>query len=153
MFVSPLLPSFSSFFPLPRPYRLPSRAFEADGLVPFLCVRLRRHPRIPVRPSLSLNPSLPGRPKHSLTPPSFLSLPSLSPRFLRPPCYRTHLAYRHVTLPKQLVKFLPPGIATEDEWRGCGIRQVSLTSSSTSPPTARTTVPSRMLTLFTPWIA
>ncbi|KAL7414766.1 cyclin-dependent kinase regulatory subunit CKS1 [Mrakia frigida] len=31
--------------------------------------------------------------------------------------------YRHVTLPKQLVKFLPPGIATEDEWRGCGIRQ------------------------------
>lgn len=31
--------------------------------------------------------------------------------------------YRHVRLPKQLVKFLPPGIAKEEEWRGIGVRQ------------------------------
>ncbi|GHJ88274.1 hypothetical protein NliqN6_4676 [Naganishia liquefaciens] len=31
--------------------------------------------------------------------------------------------YRHVCLPKPLVKFLPAGIASEDEWRGIGVRQ------------------------------
>ena len=32
--------------------------------------------------------------------------------------------YRHVILPKALVKYLPTDrLATEDEWRGLGIRQ------------------------------
>ncbi|GAA5980394.1 hypothetical protein JCM11641_001789 [Rhodosporidiobolus odoratus] len=32
--------------------------------------------------------------------------------------------YRHVIVPKQLVKYLPKErLATEDEWRGLGIRQ------------------------------
>ncbi|CED84530.1 cyclin-dependent protein kinase regulatory subunit suc1 [Phaffia rhodozyma] len=31
--------------------------------------------------------------------------------------------YRHVTLPKGLLKFIPDGILDEATWRSCGIRQ------------------------------
>ncbi|KAK1922708.1 regulatory subunit of cyclin-dependent kinase [Papiliotrema laurentii] len=31
--------------------------------------------------------------------------------------------YRHVIIPKQLVRYVPPGICSEDIWRGLGIRQ------------------------------
>ncbi|KAL7421084.1 Cyclin-dependent kinases regulatory subunit (Cell division control protein cks1) [Cryptotrichosporon argae] len=31
--------------------------------------------------------------------------------------------YRHVILPKALVKFCPPGVLSEDVWRGLGVRQ------------------------------
>ncbi|KAH8086393.1 cyclin-dependent kinase regulatory subunit CKS1 [Filobasidium floriforme] len=31
--------------------------------------------------------------------------------------------YRHVHIPKALVKYLPPGVTSEAEWRGIGIRQ------------------------------
>nr|XP_031861389.1 uncharacterized protein CI109_002993 [Kwoniella shandongensis]KAA5528461.1 hypothetical protein CI109_002993 [Kwoniella shandongensis] len=31
--------------------------------------------------------------------------------------------YRHVIIPKQLVRYVPPGVCPEDVWRGIGIRQ------------------------------
>ncbi|GFZ47197.1 hypothetical protein JCM24511_04940 [Saitozyma sp. JCM 24511] len=31
--------------------------------------------------------------------------------------------FRHVIIPKQLLRYCPPGICTEDQWRGLGIRQ------------------------------
>ncbi|WWC91029.1 uncharacterized protein L201_005969 [Kwoniella dendrophila CBS 6074] len=31
--------------------------------------------------------------------------------------------YRHVIIPKQLVRYVPPGVCPEDVWRGLGIRQ------------------------------
>ncbi|ORX39274.1 regulatory subunit of cyclin-dependent kinase [Kockovaella imperatae] len=31
--------------------------------------------------------------------------------------------YRHVIIPKPLLRFTPPGVCPEDVWRGLGIRQ------------------------------
>ncbi|WVQ74476.1 hypothetical protein IAR50_004077 [Cryptococcus sp. DSM 104548] len=35
----------------------------------------------------------------------------------------TEWEYRHVIVPKPLVRFIPPGICAEEVWRGIGIKQ------------------------------
>ncbi|KAJ1980325.1 Cyclin-dependent kinases regulatory subunit [Dimargaris verticillata] len=37
--------------------------------------------------------------------------------------YDDEFEYRHVTLPKQLVKYLTAELMSEDEWRGLGVQQ------------------------------
>lgn len=37
--------------------------------------------------------------------------------------YDDNYEYRHVMLPKEMVKSLPKRLLTEDEWRGIGVQQ------------------------------